>query len=108
MKIALVRPSMHGRRTSDVMQPLVFPFCAHSRHPTSWNRPSSVISRFFDAKTHLSSLAHAVTYLRYNPLYSKETFKKQGMRLGYHENSIHPQRPGPLTAPGTGCDLMVG
>jgi hypothetical protein len=24
-------------------------------------------------------------------------FKKQGMRLGYHEHSIHPQCPGPLT-----------
>lgn len=47
-------------------------------------------------RTHLSSPAHALTYLRYNPLYSKETFKKQGMRLGYHEDGIHLLRAGPL------------
>ena len=61
------------------------------------------INRFFDTQTHLSSLAHAVTYLKYNPLYSKETFKKQGMRLGYHEDSIHPRRPGPLM-----CGELIG
>ena len=73
-----------------------------------WNRPSSVIGRFFDTETHLSSPAHAITYLKYNPLYSKETFKKQGMRLGYHEDSIHPNRPGPLSTLRTERDLIVG
>ena len=73
-----------------------------------WNRPSSVINRFFDTQTHLSSPAHAITYLKYNPLYSKETFKKQGMRLGYHENSIHPQQPGPLSGVGAERELVVG
>jgi radical SAM superfamily enzyme YgiQ (UPF0313 family) len=72
-----------------------------------WNRPMSVISRFFDTRTHLSSPAHAVTYLKYNPLYSKETFKKQGMRLGYHEHSIHPLRPGPLPGVDAGRDLVT-
>ena len=73
-----------------------------------WNRPSSVINRFFDTQTHLSSPEHAITYLKYNPLYSKETFKKQGMRLGYYENSIHPQQPGPLSGVGAGRELVVG
>jgi radical SAM superfamily enzyme YgiQ (UPF0313 family) len=70
-----------------------------------WNRPSSVINRFFDTQTHLSSPAHAITYLKYNPLYSKETFKKQGMRLGYFVDSVHPLRAGPLTSR---CGELVG
>ena len=48
-----------------------------------WNTPSSVWRRLWDPRTHLSSPAHAMTYLAYNPIYRKETLKKQGMRLGY-------------------------
>jgi len=57
-----------------------------------WNRPSSVFHRFWDSRTHLSSPARALTYLMYNPIYSRETLKKQGMRLGYERASV----PGPL------------
>ena len=35
-------------------------------------------------------------YLAYNPLYARETFKKQGMRLGLSRQSLDPRRPGPL------------
>jgi radical SAM superfamily enzyme YgiQ (UPF0313 family) len=48
-----------------------------------WNSPRSAWSRLWDFQTHLSSPVRAATYLRYNPLYKRETLKKQGMRLGY-------------------------
>lgn len=54
-----------------------------------WNRPSSVFSRFWDFRTHLSSPTRAATYLAYNPLYARETFKKQGMYLGYSRDPVH-------------------
>ncbi|HEX4933335.1 MAG TPA: radical SAM protein, partial [Gemmatimonadaceae bacterium] len=60
-----------------------------------WNSPVSVVRRFWDPMTHLSSPARAMLYLAYNPLYRKETHKKQGMRLGYAADSIHPGVPGP-------------
>ena len=61
-----------------------------------WNRPASVLHRFLDPRTHLSSLARAYTFWAYNPLYARENFKKQGMRMGYYLDSIHPAVPGPL------------
>jgi len=64
-----------------------------------WNTPGSVLSRMFDRKTHLSSPARALIYLAYNPIYRKETLKKQGMRLGYSLESIRPGMPGPLAVP---------
>lgn len=64
-----------------------------------WNSLHSVVSRMFDPRTHLSSPARAMIYLAYNPLYRKETLKKQGMRLGYHADSIVPGVPGPLPVP---------
>jgi hypothetical protein len=66
-----------------------------------WNSVGSVVSRMFDPRTHLSSPARAMIYLAYNPLYRRETLKKQGMRLGYHADSIHPSVPGPLPVPGS-------
>lgn len=64
-----------------------------------WNSLSSVVTRMFDPRTHLSSPARAMIYLAYNPLYRRETLKKQGMRLGYHADSIHPGVPGPVPLP---------
>lgn len=63
-----------------------------------WNTPGSVLSRMLDFRTHLSSPARALVYLAYNPLYRKETLKKQGLRLGYHAHVIDPAVPGPLAA----------
>lgn len=67
-----------------------------------WNTPGSVLRRFLDLETHLHTPARALTYLAYNPIYRKETLKKQGMRLGYSPTSIHPAVPGPLA--GVGAD----
>jgi radical SAM superfamily enzyme YgiQ (UPF0313 family) len=63
-----------------------------------WNSTSSAWYRLWDVKTHLSSPARAITYLSYNPLFRKETLKKQSMLLGYSRDSIHPAVPGPLAA----------
>lgn len=42
----------------------------------------SIIRRAFDFKTNMRTPARFAFYLAYNPLFRKETFKKQGMRLG--------------------------
>jgi radical SAM superfamily enzyme YgiQ (UPF0313 family) len=71
-----------------------------------WNSSGSVLRRLWDFQTHLSSPARAVTYLSYNPLYRRETLKKQGMLLGYSRDSIHPSVPGPLSTIGSWRDLV--
>ena len=60
-----------------------------------WNRASSVFMRMWDFRTHMSSFTRWMVYLTYNPLYARETFKKQGMRFGLFRDSIHPRKPGP-------------
>jgi radical SAM superfamily enzyme YgiQ (UPF0313 family) len=47
-----------------------------------WNRPWSIFKRMWDFKTHMSSPSRLVLYLAYNPLYAKESYKKQGMLFG--------------------------
>jgi len=47
-----------------------------------WNRPSSIFYRMWDFKTHMSSFTRLALYLAYNPLYAKESYKKQGMLFG--------------------------
>ena len=47
-----------------------------------WNTPASIFTRMWDFKTHMSSLYRLGIYLKYNPLYSRETMKKQDMRFG--------------------------
>jgi radical SAM superfamily enzyme YgiQ (UPF0313 family) len=47
-----------------------------------WNRRMSIFKRMWDFKTHLSSPVRLGVYLKYNPLFRKETFKKQGMLFG--------------------------
>lgn len=46
------------------------------------NSLSSIISRAFEFRTNLRNPVRFITYLVYNPLFRKETFKKQDMRLG--------------------------
>jgi radical SAM superfamily enzyme YgiQ (UPF0313 family) len=49
---------------------------------TVFNSPGSIIKRAFDLKTNMRSLLRLAIYVLYNPLFRKEAFKKQGMRLG--------------------------
>ncbi|MGH1363850.1 MAG: B12-binding domain-containing radical SAM protein [Calditrichia bacterium] len=51
---------------------------------SDYNRVGAIIRRAFDFSTNMSSLYKMAVYLRYTPLYRKETFKKQGMRFGLH------------------------
>ncbi len=48
----------------------------------TWNSYGTLLKRLFNVKTNMRSLAKMGIFLRYNPLFRKETFKKQGMRLG--------------------------
>jgi radical SAM superfamily enzyme YgiQ (UPF0313 family) len=48
----------------------------------AFNSFGSILRRMGDFKTHLSSPYRLGVYLAYNPLFRKETFKKQGLRLG--------------------------
>ena len=47
-----------------------------------WNHPFSIFSRLWDFKTHLSSPIRLGVYLKYNPLYGRESLRKQGMLFG--------------------------
>jgi len=47
-----------------------------------FNSISSIFSRAFDFKTNMRNPYRLGVYLAYNPLFRKETFKKQGMLLG--------------------------
>lgn len=60
-----------------------------------WNRLPSILYRMTDFKTHMSSPYRLALYFAYNRLYSKETFKKQGMHFGHGEArvTLPPRRP---------------
>lgn len=47
-----------------------------------WSSPASIIQRFLDPRTNMSSLYRMGVYWAYNPLFRREVFKKQGMRFG--------------------------
>ena len=47
-----------------------------------WNTLGSIFHRMWDFKTVLSSPARLAVYLHYNPIYSREALKKQGMLFG--------------------------
>lgn len=47
-----------------------------------WNSPGSILYRFLDPRTHLSSPRRALIYLAYNNLFRSEVFKKHGMSFG--------------------------
>ena len=50
-----------------------------------FNSIGSVIHRAFEFKTNMRNPLRFVTYLIYNPIFRKEVFEKQGMKLGYKE-----------------------
>jgi hypothetical protein len=50
------------------------------------NSLPSIVHRALDPKTHLSSPYRFLMYVAYNPLFRKETFKKQDMSFGYHDH----------------------
>lgn len=52
-----------------------------------FNSVGSIVRRAFDWNT-LRSPYRMALYLRYNPLFRRETFKKQGMRFGLHQESV--------------------
>jgi radical SAM superfamily enzyme YgiQ (UPF0313 family) len=47
-----------------------------------WSSPASIVRRVVDPATNLHSLERLLLYLTYNPLFRREAFKRQGMRLG--------------------------
>ncbi len=49
----------------------------------SFNSLGSILQRALDFRTHLRSPLRLGVYLAYNPLFRREVFKKQGIRLGY-------------------------
>ena len=58
-----------------------------------WNHPWSIFRRAWDFKTHLSSFTRLALYLAYNPLYAKESLKKQSILFGNIDTgrqSTHP------------------
>jgi radical SAM superfamily enzyme YgiQ (UPF0313 family) len=50
---------------------------------SKYNHPGSIVRRAFDFKTNMRSIYRLAIYTLFNPLFRMETFKKQGMRLGY-------------------------
>jgi len=53
-----------------------------------WNTRASIFRRMWDFKTHMSSLTRLMIYLQYNPIYAKETRKKQGMLFGLSRDAL--------------------
>ncbi len=47
-----------------------------------WSSPASIIHRAFDLRTNMRSPFRFAVYCMYNPLYRREAFKRQGLRLG--------------------------
>ena len=55
-----------------------------------WNTVGSIWNRLWDFSTHLSSPVRLGVYLKYNPLYGRESYRKQGMRLGLTGDEMRP------------------
>lgn len=55
--------------------------CLRAR--TTFNSPLSILRRACDLRTNMSSPYRFGTYLKFNPLFRREVFKKHGMRFGY-------------------------
>ena len=47
-----------------------------------WSSTGSIVRRALDARTNMASPLRFLLYCIYNPLFRREAFKKQGMRLG--------------------------
>ena len=48
----------------------------------TFNSPLSIVKRSLDMKTNMRSILKLGIYALYAPLFRREAFKKQGMRLG--------------------------
>jgi radical SAM superfamily enzyme YgiQ (UPF0313 family) len=53
----------------------------HARR--TFNSPRSILYRMFELKTNMRNPLRLGVYLAYNPLFRKEVFKKQGLKLGH-------------------------
>jgi len=49
---------------------------------SKWNSFGAILRRFFDLRTNMRTPYKMGIYWRYNPLFRKEMFKKQGMVFG--------------------------
>ncbi len=47
-----------------------------------WNSLGSIVHRAFDRSTNMGSLTRFALYVLYNPLFRRESFKRQGLLLG--------------------------
>lgn len=56
-----------------------------------WNKASTILRRVWDFRTHMSSLPRLMVYLRYNPIYAREAYRKQSMLFGMFRDSILPR-----------------
>lgn len=61
-----------------------------------WNNKLAILQRMWDFKTHLSSLYRLGIYLTYNPIYGRESWRKQGMLFGLSRSSVTTRAPGPM------------
>lgn len=52
-----------------------------------FNSPSSILRRAFEPRTNLRTPYRFLTYLIYNPLFRKEVYKKQDMKLGVSDEN---------------------
>jgi radical SAM superfamily enzyme YgiQ (UPF0313 family) len=52
-----------------------------------FNSVASILRRAFDLRTNMRSILKLGIYAIYAPLFRRETFKKQGMKLGLHHES---------------------
>jgi radical SAM superfamily enzyme YgiQ (UPF0313 family) len=51
---------------------------------SKWNSYGAMLRRFFDLRTNMRTIYRMGIYWRYNPLFRKEAFKKQGMLFGQY------------------------
>jgi len=47
-----------------------------------WNSLASIVRRAFDRSTNMSSATRLALYAIYNPLFRRESLKRQGLQLG--------------------------
>jgi len=53
-----------------------------------YNSAKSIIYRAFDFKTNMRNPYRFFTYCAYNPIFKREVFEKQGMKLGFRSEKI--------------------
>lgn len=63
------------------------------------NPASSIFKRMWNFKTHMRSLTRLATYLQYNPIYAKETSKKQRVFFRVFRKAIGTRSESPVPRP---------